>query len=494
MHAPVASRLYGRKLFCLCLAAAFCILALMSTCSFLYPTNTWVDAQCFYTVGKTIARGGVLYRDIYEQKGPLLYFLHACVEWLPFEGVNPFLEIFALEVLAAAATLFFLMKALALYLGEKPRTLAYLPLLCVLVYCNRAFSLGDSAEEFSLPMAAYVLYATLRMLHDERHELSRGSLYAIGVLCGCVLWIKYTCLAFAVGALIVPLCVVIRERNWRLLGRAAAFVGLGVLTVCVPVLLYFALHDALDALWNVYFYNNIFAYTVDGGAAARLSKVNLLIYRASQSFGFLLFALGGWIYALRRRWRAEALHLPCIVIVTLLVIVAGGRVYVYSVLPLAVLSVTGLPALDAALGRLWPARRKAALIAVSALLCVGLSYPLWNRSLRQGRDNVFAYRLVEIMDPVPDATLLDLGTLDSGLYTAGDFDPITPYFCRLNLVTPEMVEEWRRIIRNGEADYIYTGDQTLDDYCPPEEQASYALLYSDGPSRRLYRLEQPENG
>ena len=173
------------------------------------------------------------------------------------------------------------------------------------------------------------------------------------------------------------------------------------------------------------------------------------------------FALGGWIYALRRRWRAEALHLPCIVIVTLLVIVAGGRVYVYSVLPLAVLSVTGLPALDAALGRLWPARRKAALIAVSALLCVGLSYPLWNRSLGQGRDNVFAYRLVEIMDPVPDATLLDLGTLDSGLYTAGDFDPITPYFCRLNLVTPEMREEWRRIIRNGEADYIYTGDQTL---------------------------------
>ena len=186
MHAPVASRLYGRKLFCLCLAAAFCILALMSTCSFLYPTNTWVDAQCFYTVGKTIARGGVLYRDIYEQKGPLLYFLHACVEWLPFEGVNPFLEIFALEVLAAAATLFFLMKALALYLGEKAPAPAGVSSALV-----RAGLLQPRFQPwrqrrgiFSLPMAAYVLYATLRMLHGERHELSRGSLYAIGVLCG----------------------------------------------------------------------------------------------------------------------------------------------------------------------------------------------------------------------------------------------------------------------------------------------------------------------
>ncbi len=136
----------------------------MSTCSFLYPTNTWVDAQCFYTVGKSIARGGVLYRDIYEQKGPLLYFLHACVEWLPFEGVNPFLEIFALEVLATAAMLFFLMKTLAaLPWGKAPRAGVSSALMRAGLLQPR-FRLGDSAEEFSLPMAAYVLYATLRML------------------------------------------------------------------------------------------------------------------------------------------------------------------------------------------------------------------------------------------------------------------------------------------------------------------------------------------
>ena len=496
MSTSASPWLRGKRLLSLCFVAAFCIITVMSTCSFLYPTNTWGDAQCFYTVGKSIAHGKVLYRDIYEQKGPLLYFLHACVEWLPFENANPFLEIYILQVFCATAVLFFLMKILTLYLGERRRVLAYFPLLCLLVYCNKAYVFGDSAEEFSLLMAAYVLYATLRMLKSEKHELSRRSLFAIGVLCGCVLWMKYTCLSFAVGALIVPLCVAIRERNGRLIGRAAAFVSLGVLVASIPVLVYFTVHHAFDALWEVYFYNNIFAYSdnaaISGGRA--YYAATRLYYHGKRCYGPLLFALGGWIYAVCRRWKLEAWHLPCIVAAVTAVIAAAGRIFVYSLLPFMVLSVMGLVGLDGVLHRLQPARGTAAL-AVTTAVCIGLfSYPVWRRPIGQPREDVPAYRIVAAMEREPDTTLLDLGFLDNGLYTAGDFDPITPYFCRLNLVTPEMVEEWRRIVREGAVDYIYTGDGTLDDYCPPEEQAPYALLYSDGSSRRLYRLEQPENG
>ena len=63
MSASASPWLRGKRLLSLCFAAAFCIIAVMSTCSFLYPTNTWGDAQCFYTVGKSIAHGKVLYRD-----------------------------------------------------------------------------------------------------------------------------------------------------------------------------------------------------------------------------------------------------------------------------------------------------------------------------------------------------------------------------------------------------------------------------------------------
>ena len=51
------------------------ILLFTSKCSPLYPFNDWVDINAFFTVGKSITRGILPYRDIFEQKGPILYFL-----------------------------------------------------------------------------------------------------------------------------------------------------------------------------------------------------------------------------------------------------------------------------------------------------------------------------------------------------------------------------------------------------------------------------------
>ena len=59
------------------IAAAFVLIGLCSMSSPLYPINIWDDANCLPTVGRAMKKGGVVYRDIYEQKGPLLYALHA---------------------------------------------------------------------------------------------------------------------------------------------------------------------------------------------------------------------------------------------------------------------------------------------------------------------------------------------------------------------------------------------------------------------------------
>ena len=52
-------------IFLYCLLAAFVVLTICTKSSFLYPFNDWVDANCFFTVGKSMAEGKVLYRDIY---------------------------------------------------------------------------------------------------------------------------------------------------------------------------------------------------------------------------------------------------------------------------------------------------------------------------------------------------------------------------------------------------------------------------------------------
>ena len=62
-------------LFSLLTAAALLLICTKS--SVLYPFNDWVDANCYFSVGKSMMNGKVLYRDIYDHKGPLLYTLHA---------------------------------------------------------------------------------------------------------------------------------------------------------------------------------------------------------------------------------------------------------------------------------------------------------------------------------------------------------------------------------------------------------------------------------
>ena len=58
-----------------CFVVSFIGLMLCSKNSFLYPFNDWVDLNAFFTVGRGIKHGMIPYLDLFEQKGPIIYFL-----------------------------------------------------------------------------------------------------------------------------------------------------------------------------------------------------------------------------------------------------------------------------------------------------------------------------------------------------------------------------------------------------------------------------------
>ena len=69
---------------------AFTTITLNSKCSPVYPINDWFDPNTMFTVGKGVLRGFVPYRDLYEQKGPLLVFFHtfgATISFTSFIGM-----------------------------------------------------------------------------------------------------------------------------------------------------------------------------------------------------------------------------------------------------------------------------------------------------------------------------------------------------------------------------------------------------------------------
>ena len=136
-----------------CAALAALMLLFASQCSPLYPINLWDDANCLLTVGRVMRRGGVLYRDIYEQKGPLLYLIHAlaaCISDTSFWGV------YALEIPALTAALYAAYRLLRLRTGAG-FALGAAAVWGALTVTSGAFMRGDSAEEFCLPLLTAAL-------------------------------------------------------------------------------------------------------------------------------------------------------------------------------------------------------------------------------------------------------------------------------------------------------------------------------------------------
>ena len=180
-----------RRLFLFSFAVAFLVITVCSRSSFLYPINDWVDSQCFFTTGRAMFNGSVLYRDIYEQKGPLLYFVHGLAGLV---SETNFIGVYLVEIICAGFFLYFAARFMRLWVGEK-QVYFLLPAAAALIYSCTAFKYGDSAEELCLPLLMHSLFLTVRAVKADV-PLTAAQKFALGCAGGCVLWIKVTMLGF----------------------------------------------------------------------------------------------------------------------------------------------------------------------------------------------------------------------------------------------------------------------------------------------------------
>ena len=166
------------------LLVSFAVLTVCSKNSFLYPMNDWVDVNCFFTVGRGITHGLVPYRDLYDQKGPLLYFVYALAALI---SGHSFLDVFVIEVLLFALFLYIGGRMAELLTDKRYSFWLTVSGLAISIPLTPAFSHGGSAEEFFLPVFAGSLYIVLKAMR-ERRPLTRWQSVLLGVLAAAALW------------------------------------------------------------------------------------------------------------------------------------------------------------------------------------------------------------------------------------------------------------------------------------------------------------------
>ena len=151
------NKLLGIYTFCLTLS--FVCITISSKFSFLYAFHDVSDVQCFITVARCMLRGNVLYRDVYEHKGPLHYFLYYAGMGITSGST---IGIYVIETILFSVFLFAVYKTIELFCKYSILNYAITTLIGVWATVRSAFCGGGQCEELTLPFIALALYFTLR--------------------------------------------------------------------------------------------------------------------------------------------------------------------------------------------------------------------------------------------------------------------------------------------------------------------------------------------
>ncbi len=474
-----------------CLLTAIIVLAFASKSSPLYPINDSVDANCYLTVGKGMLHGLLPYRDLMEQKGPLLYLLHVPAAWI---APQSFFGVYLLEVVFAYAFLWISYRSLRLFLP--PSVLHAIPLLAALIYTSPNLMHGSTAEEYSLPFLAYGLYAAALFLRFPKRWQCKHAVL-VGICMAAVFWIKYTIVGLFIGWYLFILLYLLRQKEYKgMLNLLLSGLG-GALLCSIAVLLYFGMHHAMGDVFQAYFYYNIFYYSAATKAFSPLAMlrnigrntVEYLLFNPST----LLMFLG--LEHLRRQSRAHFGVFLTAYLFAAFFVFFGYYSWFYYAFALLVFVPFGLlsihPLMQSCIVKCKKGFARIALYVVYIALTVSILLSGHNVPyMREKKENLAQYIFADIIRKEESPTLLNYGFLDGGFYLCSNVIPNVRYFAALNLELPEVMDTQNEAVANKTVQFI-VARRNYYNFEGYHIVASVDTVYEGLPtSYYLYRLEE----
>ncbi len=512
-----------------CLILAFFCITINSKFSFLYTFHDVGDVHCFITVARCMLRGDVLYRDVYEHKGPFHYFLY-------YAGIGATggstIGVYVIEIILFAVFLFAVYKTIELFSKHSILNYAITTTIGVWATVRGAFCAGGECEELMLPFVAITIYYALKESAGEffapfweRTEASQQTpaekstkaiteSAIIGLCFAIVFWSKYTITGVFAGYVLAVLIIGIVNKDAKYVARRALGFAIGTIAGTIPVIIYFGVHRAFADLWETYFYNLIFKYSQnDYGETDFIQNIKSMVSP------WLIVALIGVIIAPKNILRKEGKIYAVLMTAVSLVGLSVSKVWGYvreSVVPFGVLVFVGILGIVGrllcsekvriGLKNLWvktkgrlakeleekqklktrlhkmfvekKAATTRAFLVIMVLYAAYFSYtvtPYYDAIGAEPKDFAIIRVSEKVKELVPEnPVILNFTSLDTGLYYLTDTYPPDKYFCRYNLFTPREMGYYEKYLETGKADFVMAY-KPIDDL----EEYGYSLCYEE---------------
>ncbi len=216
-----------------------------------------IDSPFFEIIGMGICEGKVPYVDLFDHKGPLLFFINA----LGFSVGLGKLGLFLLQWVFFSITLMLLYAIARIFVTRDGQ--AFGAVLLALIPLADFFCEGNQCEEWMLPFEAVSLWMACKWITDGCCE--HRALWSLvhGLCFGVLFCIRPNDGVMWTGGIYFGLFLLwFANKQYRTILPNVLMFLVGFALVCAPLVLYFYLHDAIPDLIYGMFIHNI-KYTAD---------------------------------------------------------------------------------------------------------------------------------------------------------------------------------------------------------------------------------------
>ncbi len=226
-------------------------------------SNFWgSDSAFFQMVGRNLNHGLVMYKDIFDIKGPYLFL----IEYLGYAAGLGRYGVFIIEIINLCIVLYYIYRSVEL-VTKKNRTQCLI-WTCILFFFILACTLdcGNLSEEYALPY----LFASLWMyLRYKVNDHIGNSAFWYGICFTLASLGRVTNSAFICVLVLDVIINLMLDKKWKELFKCAAlFIG-GVIISSMPFIIYFISQGALSDMFKAVFTFS-FKYSVESTLYERI--------------------------------------------------------------------------------------------------------------------------------------------------------------------------------------------------------------------------------
>lgn len=442
------------------------VMCAFSTVSPLFTRKMNADTSIFYSLAQGVSNGRVMYRDVFDQKGPVLYFMYVLAYWLDKGGTA---GIYFIEVLFLTVAVFYTFKLAARYVREE--IAAVISFASFLVFFNWTYvSPGTELEQWFMGILIMCMYY---LVSDDNRLITY---FAEGIALSIVFYSKFN-IAVAMALLISMRFVrgFVKKKYKEMWCSALACAGAFIL-VTVLVGIYFIANNAIGELVDAYILFN-YKYASSGGSTIARIIPRLFEFYSATKGTFFLTLFGIMILVVSKK-SADIYAKVGIVLgyfLTVYFSLMSENVYPYYFCIVATYAILGVVAIGCLLGDRFDKKIDYRTFAISASVFFSIAVFSVNDVILQSDlvdkepkyQDIMAHEMK--LRTKSDGDFIYWDCLALGVFPAADKAPAYKYYFTLNISrdrAPEMYEEMGRYLLDGGPEFIiaerYRNDSFLE--------------------------------